>query len=372
MVHFDKIIIGAGFYGLYAALFCAKRGQRILVVEFDDEPFSRATYVNQARIHNGYHYPRSFSTAIKSAQYFERFVNDFNFCINKSFEKIYAISATHSWTNGLEFLKFCEKANIFCREVSPSLYFNPKLCERAFITKEFTYDAILLRKKLLEELSQYSDVEIRYSFRIKSIQRDESMVYLSSADGAMFSSPFLLNATYASINQLLDILDEVPFNLKYELCEIIICDVGEELMNLGITVMDGPFFSVMPFGKSNQHSLTSVTFTPHETCYKKLPSFPCMATSIDCLPNTLSNCNKCNNRPKTAWPYMSAMARKYLKPNLMISYKESYFSIKPILLTSEIDDSRPTVILCHCEAPKIYSVLSGKINTVFDLDTILE
>ena len=29
----------------------------------------RATYINQARVHMGYHYPRSYSTAIKSAHY---------------------------------------------------------------------------------------------------------------------------------------------------------------------------------------------------------------------------------------------------------------------------------------------------------------
>jgi glycine/D-amino acid oxidase-like deaminating enzyme len=68
---YDKIIIGAGLYGLYSALYCGKRGEKVLVLEYDKEPFKRATYINQARVHMGYHYPRSFSTAIKSAGYFE-------------------------------------------------------------------------------------------------------------------------------------------------------------------------------------------------------------------------------------------------------------------------------------------------------------
>ena len=50
-------------------------------------------------------------------------------------------------------------------------------------------------------------------------------------------------------------------------CEIILCTVDERLKNTGITVMDGPFFSLMPFGQTGLHSLTSVTFTPHETSY---------------------------------------------------------------------------------------------------------
>ncbi len=77
----DKLIIGAGLYGLYAALHCAKKGQRVTVLELDEAPFSRATYINQARVHMGYHYPRSLSTAMKSASYFRRFVDDYGFCI---------------------------------------------------------------------------------------------------------------------------------------------------------------------------------------------------------------------------------------------------------------------------------------------------
>ena len=63
----DKSIIGAGLYGLYSALYCAKKGQRVTVLEMDGAAFSRATYINQARVHMGYHYPRSLATAAKSA-----------------------------------------------------------------------------------------------------------------------------------------------------------------------------------------------------------------------------------------------------------------------------------------------------------------
>ena len=68
---YDKIIIGAGFYGLYAALFAGKRGERVLLLEQEKAPFMRATYINQARVHMGYHYPRSISTAVKSRDYFK-------------------------------------------------------------------------------------------------------------------------------------------------------------------------------------------------------------------------------------------------------------------------------------------------------------
>ena len=36
---YDKIIIGAGLYGLYAAQKCGAAGQRVLVLERDPAPF---------------------------------------------------------------------------------------------------------------------------------------------------------------------------------------------------------------------------------------------------------------------------------------------------------------------------------------------
>ena len=164
-----------------------------------------------------------------------------------------------------------------------------------------------------------------------------------------------------------------PFGIKYELCEIILCTVSDELKNTGITVMDGPFFSIMPFGKTGLHSLTSVTFTPHMTSYDAVPTFPCQKNSGGfCTPSRLGNCNDCPAKPQSAWPFMSNLARKYLKDSLKFEYASSLYSMKPILKASEIDDSRPTVIKKYSESPTFVSVLSGKINTVYDLDEVLK
>ena len=116
---YDKIILGAGLYGLYAAQKCGAAGQRVLVLERDPAPFMRATYINQARVHMGYHYPRSYSTAIKSAHYFERFCRDYGFCLHTEFDQVYATSAHFSWTNAAEFRQFCRAAGIRCDDVPP-------------------------------------------------------------------------------------------------------------------------------------------------------------------------------------------------------------------------------------------------------------
>lgn len=68
---------------------------------------------------------------------------------------------------------------------------------------------------------------------------------------------------------------------------------------------------------------------------------------------------------------MSRLARKYLKDEYSFTYEKSLYSMKPILVASEIDDSRPTVIRQNHEKPYFFSVLSGKINTIYDLDEVL-
>lgn len=379
MRYYDKIIIGAGLYGLYSAKKCGEQRQSVLVLERDPAPFMRATYINQARVHMGYHYPRSFSTAVKSAHYFERFCNDYGFCIHKNFHQIYATSSRFSWTASEAFKQFCANVNVRCDSIDPEWYFKPGMCDGTFITEEYTYDAQILRQWFLDELAKLPNVEIEYNHKPESIKRVSNTHWHVMAQDISAETPFILNTTYAGVNDILSIVDATDtevsselFKIKYEKCEIILCTVNEKLKEVGITVMDGPFFSLMPFGKTGLHSLTSVTFTPHETSYDPVAKFSCQDDSEGkCSPSNLFNCNECPAKPETAWPYMSQLARKYLKDEFEFHYYRSLFSMKPILKVSEIDDSRPTVIRKLSDSPMFISVLSGKINTVYDLDEVL-
>ncbi len=374
MEHYDKIIIGAGLYGLYSALFCGLKQQKILVLECDRTSFGRASYINQARVHQGYHYPRSISTAMKSAGYFERFYKDYGFCINRSFDKVYATSSQYSWSNGVQFKNFCRAAGLPCEELQPERFFKERMCDGAFLTREYTYDAMILKDYLLSRLETLSNVKIKYGAAIERIEKlqDAYAVYTADGQGGGYQAGYVLNATYAGTNQILHLAGFEKFKIKYELCEIILCDVNDKLKPYGFTVMDGPFFSIMPFGKTGLHSLTAVTFTPHTTSYDDVPIFNCQKESGGfCSSLRLGNCNDCPAKPETAFPYMAKLARKYLRDEFAFKYKSSLYSMKPILMSSEIDDSRPTVIRVYSKNPTFAGVLSGKINTVYDLDEVL-
>lgn len=373
----DRLIIGAGLYGLYSALYCAGKGQSVTVLEIDDGPFSRATYINQARLHMGYHYPRSLSTAMKSAGYFRRFAEDYSFSVFSEFQQVYATSRHFSWTNAAEFQKFCRDAGIPCEPLPVERYFNEGSCDGAFLTKEYTYDAAILRDFFLAELGKYSGVKLLCGRQIQRIMKKAGCyeVYaLHQGKEERYESSFVLNASYASVNQVLDRVEGIEteaFDIKYELCEIILCKANDRLRDIGLTVMDGPFFSIMPFGKTGYHSLTSVTFTPHTTSYEAVPRFACVSEG-SCKGGWLKNCNGCEKCPDSAWEYMAALTRKYVREEYAFAYEKSLFSVKPILKASEVDDSRPTVFRYASENPTFLSVLSGKINTVYDLNEFLD
>jgi hypothetical protein len=323
-------------------------------------------------VHNGYHYPRSYSTAIKSAQYFDRFNKDYGFCVHKDFKKIYATSSMFSWASGENFKQFCNAANIKCDEVSIDKYFKDGICDGAFETQEYTLDAEILKNYFLEELEKYTNCTIIYNSRIDTIQKEDGTYTIGLKIGEKLVTPFVLNATYGSINQILNKFNFEPFKIKYELCEMILCKVSSNIKNVGLTLMDGPFFSLMPFGKTGYHSLSAVMYTPHKLSTDFLPTFNCQTEGTGCSPKQLNNCNHCINKPKSSWLFMKNLAKKYLKDDIEIEFVKELFSIKTVLLSSEIDDSRPTIVKKFSEKPDFYSVLSGKINTIYDLDEILE
>lgn len=130
MKKYDIVIIGAGIYGLYVALNEQFTNKKILVIEKEKDILTRASYINQARLHNGYHYPRSIQTAKTSAKYFNKFYEDYKFAINKEFKSIYAISKKDSYVTNRQFEKFCKTVNIPCVEIESKPYFKEGMVSR--------------------------------------------------------------------------------------------------------------------------------------------------------------------------------------------------------------------------------------------------
>src|ERR1044071_988254 len=94
----DSIIIGGGVYGARLALALRAEGESVLLLERESALLARASLVNQARVHNGYHYPRSVLTSVRSRQNNDRFRAEYAGCIEERFDHYYAIARNDSKT----------------------------------------------------------------------------------------------------------------------------------------------------------------------------------------------------------------------------------------------------------------------------------
>ena len=248
------VIIGGGFFGMYLSEHFAKQGHHVMLIEKESDFMQRASYVNQARVHNGYHYPRSILTALRSRISFPRFIEEFGDCIDDTFDKYYMISRILSKTSTSQFKLFCQRIGADCESAPQKIIdlANPQYIESVFSTKEFAFDAEKIKVKMYQRI-QNAGVTFHLNQKVQSIVREKNTLKLqicstnNLAESEIDDVGAVFNCTYSMINQILNDSNLELIPLKHELSEMCLVEVPHELKNLGITVMDGPFFSVMPF-----------------------------------------------------------------------------------------------------------------------------
>ena len=356
MSDFDAIVIGGGFYGCCLASFLGEQRQNVLMVEREADILTRASFVNQARVHNGYHYPRSFLTAFRSFINFPRFCLEFRSCIHDQFDKVYAIARRNSKVNALQFRKFCERIGAPIKPAPKSIHslFDETLIEDVFLVKEFAFDAVELRRICLERLYS-SGVNIRLNISAdKVVSCDYGSLGVVLSDGSVLSCKKVYVCTYAQINTLLLNSGLPLLPMKHEVTEIALIEVPDPLKTLGITVMDGPFFSTMPFPPKNLHSLSHVRYTPHEywldhqqyqNAYQYLDSLKLRSNQL----------------------FMLRDAQRYLPKLREARYVSSLFEIKTVLEDNEIDDGRPILLRNDYGLVNLCVVMGSKLDNIYDV-----
>lgn len=357
----DAVIIGGGFYGAAIAIYLAKqRGlKRIVLVERESALLTRASYNNQARAHNGYHYPRSFTTAYRSRVNLPRFVHDWPEAVKQDFTKLYAIARRNSKVTAKQFVRFCKEIGAKIEPADQSLrqLFEPRLIEEVFLVEEYAFDSSQLASWAESELRECG-VEVRFETRVTAISQGDNAllkVVMREKCGSETEviSRYVFNCTYSGLNQFVGDFPGTRTNLKQEITEMALMQVPPALGNLGITVMDGPFFSMMPFPARELHTLSHVRYTPHlhwndeqgVDPYQKLEKYE-RETRVDRMVRDVGR-------------YMPAIADA--------KYVESLFEVKTVLVKNEGDDGRPILFEKHPELPGCYSVLGGKIDNIYDV-----
>jgi hypothetical protein len=351
------VVIGGGFYGVNIALYLAQKDKgQVILLERENSLLSRASYHNQARVHNGYHYPRSFTTAYRSRINLPRFVEDWPSAVKKDFTKLYAIARKNSKVTAKQFTRFCkeigakiEPANSF------SHLFNNRLIEQSFLVEEYAFNASMLAKWAKSQLD-LAGIEVLLNTNVTEItkqQRGLMVSYELKENIRKISSEKVFNCTYSGLNQFGGDFSGTHTKLKHEVTEMALMQMPNSIKNIGITVMDGPFFSIMPFPARGLHTLSHVRYTPHFSWLDERGLNPY---------DKLSNYGK-----QTRVDRMVRDVQRYIPDLEKAEYRDSLFEIKTILVKNETDDGRPILFEEYPNLPGLHSVLGGKIDNIYDV-----
>lgn len=376
--HYDFVIIGGGIFGCYAAIYLAKRGAKIALLEKEAQLFRKASLVNQARLHSGYHYPRSLATAILSDEHKERFTAEHRQFVHFSFEKFYAIDRFGSFTDPLQFERFCSRVNIPFQRIKEHKLFNFNRLEALYLTEEFSFDPVLLGHYYREKVENEPGIAVFNNVQLESarLEGDDWFIHFHQTTTPLHTpqylvTPTVINATYAATNAVNQLFNTGNLALTHEISEIAFVN-SRQFGDRGLTVMDGPFGSIMPYGLSGLLSLSSVAYTHHKISYDDLPRFDCQVPEDpSCRPAAPGICTDCPRRPVSNAAKMLAQMQQYFADTVQFEHFFSYFTIKSKLKSSYIDDSRPTEISKLRDKPRFYCLFSGKVNSIYEVEKIV-
>ena len=366
---YTHVIVGGGIYGCHVALRLADNepDARIAIIEREAHLLQRASYNNQARVHNGYHYPRSILTGMRSRVNVPRFLAEFQSAIFTDFEQYYAIGRRRSNVTPGQFEKFCARIGAELRPAPEHVQrlFDEELIAAVYGVREYVFNADKLRALLWERIQ---DRRIPVFFQTEAVKvtphpemaQPELTLDLSSLrDSAYWALRCgqLYNCTYAKINSLLGRSGLQKIHLRHEATEMALIEPPPKLQNIGVTVMCGPFFSLMPFPSKGLATLSHVRYTPHYSWADDPgdlsgrlhePLFP--------LPSHFDR--------------MWRDAARYLPALSEAEYINSLWEVKTILPQSDANDSRPILFKRDPYAPNVVSLLGGKIDNIYDLDDL--
>lgn len=349
MTAYDAIVVGAGYCGARIALHLKAAGLNVALIEREQGIMRRASLWNQARVHGGYHYPRSPITARGCRRSYLRFLRENGDCVLEPRRAFYAI-ARGSRVSPVQFEQFCHSIEAPLRPAAraDANIFDQSLIEAAYLVDEASFDASLLAARLTREL-EAAGVTLMLGTPVTRIDADGSTARVH-VGGQTLSASLVFDCSYAGLGK---IAGPVRAQLRREWAEMALIVPPQELAGCSITVMDGPFFSMMPFPSLNAYTLSHVRFTPVASWKAQEPE-----------PESAAVFGPASSQNALA---MVRDASRYVPAMRGARVRDSIFETKTILVDNDSNDGRPILLEKSDTVPGVYSILSGKIDNVYDI-----
>jgi glycine/D-amino acid oxidase-like deaminating enzyme len=349
------LVVGGGFYGCMIGLFLEQCGAQVTLVEETEQLLTRASYHNQARVHQGYHYPRSMMTGIRCVVNFQKFNEIFPAAVDHSFTKLYGIARRDSLVTAAQFESFCNRIGAPLRPAAKKhqQLFELDLIEAVYEVQEYAFNAKVLQQQLLTALQQ-SSIDFQFQQTAKAIRSRSDQQLEVDINERTQSYDAVYCCTYSQLNVLLRDSGLPLLPLKHELTEMALVQVPNQVQELGITVMDGPYFSVMPFPAEQLHSFSHVRYTPHDAWQ-----------DAELVRNPQQYLDQ--HPLQSRFTKMLQDAVRYVPCLSECRYVRSLLQPKTVLIKNERNDGRPILLKKNYQLPGLNMILGGKIDNIFDI-----
>lgn len=255
--HINVAVVGCGIFGAEIAIQASLLGLTCSVYEFQNDILCGASANNQNRLHLGFHYPRDINTARQSIEGFELFKKKYPECIQDFSVNAYLIANQGSKTTYPDYLNFCDLLNIPYNKIhSDILPFEIRGADYGVSCNEVVYDVNILRNLIRKALKSNS-IDVHLNSCVKNIYKSDTGFCLNLKDqDLVINADVVINATYSNINYF---TSQLGYKIKQSLFEYTVVPIIEiNLDRIGVTIMDGPFITLLPYGKSKNFLLYSV------------------------------------------------------------------------------------------------------------------
>jgi len=354
-------VIGAGIFGCAAALALIKTGYKVVLLERLSDILMGTSKNNTNRVHQGFHYPRDIKTATECRDNYSRFETEFREALIDDYPNIYCIAENNSLTSKEEFIKFCDALGLSYSMIDLNR-FDVKIngCNLGISCQETIIDSDLLRNMLISKIKNIRNLTLSCNTEVASIKKKGHQYELSFLSEAQSKESFdaVVNCSYANINTLTEQLGYEVRDSQYEYTVVPIIDL--DFSPRAITIMDGPFMTIFPYGKTKQFLLYHVDHSVIKTeINKKL--------NRDWLDPHKSPLSKIDQNKhfekflKSCTDFVPGLA--YAK---LCGYLESPRMVLP---KHEQDDARPSLLNDYGEG--YLTVFSGKIDRSLDIADLI-
>lgn len=240
------LIIGAGIFGTSVATILSEKNNQVDLIEAESDIMQLASRVNHNRIHLGYHYLRSIQTAEQSIEGLLSFLFNYGKAVIHQLPNYYAIAKDGSKTTPAEFGRFCDNVGIGYDNIFPDAKFlNRDVIQECFRVPEPVWDYQRLKKIILASLKK-AKVNLLLNTECTQLKQLADTTFEATFNNGIKQYDVVINTTYTNMNRVNSYLGVEPKKLLFE--NVLIPVFKYPSSALGLTVMDGPFCSVMPRG----------------------------------------------------------------------------------------------------------------------------